>query len=80
MSEKAYAIQVKWDESAQVWVATSNDVAGLVTEAAHIDVLFKKLRVMVPELLEANGIIPKHRHARVDITLNFSALAQEPSK
>ena len=43
------------DEEAQVWVATSDDVPGLATEADTVDALVKKLQSMIPELLDANG-------------------------
>jgi len=43
-----------WDPEAEVWVATSDDVPGLATEAETIESLTAKLRIMVPELLEAN--------------------------
>ena len=39
---------------AGVWVATSDDVPGLVTEAESLDVLSDKLKVLVPELLDVN--------------------------
>lgn len=44
-----------WDDEAQVWVATSEDVRGLATEAETVDALVSKLKVMIPELLDANG-------------------------
>jgi hypothetical protein len=44
-----------WDDEAKVWVATSEDVPGLATEAASWDVLVPKVQAMVPELLDANG-------------------------
>ena len=37
-------------DEAKVWVAESEDVPGLVTEAKDLDDLVSKLRVMVPEL------------------------------
>lgn len=43
------------DDEAGVWVATSNDVPGLVAEADTVEDLLKKLRVLIPELLDANG-------------------------
>ena len=52
---KSLFIRAEWDDEAAVWVATSDDVPGLVTEAATIEALMEKLRVMVPELLDANG-------------------------
>ena len=45
-----------WDEDAQVWVAESEDVPGLITEAGTLEQLVLKLESMVPELLELNGI------------------------
>jgi len=55
MSKKPLFIRAEWDAEARVWVATSDDVPGLATEGETVEGLIKKLRVMVPELLEANG-------------------------
>ena len=52
---KALFIRAEWDEEAEVWVATSDDVPGLVTEADTAEALLAKLRILIPELLEANG-------------------------
>jgi hypothetical protein len=54
MHRTAFAVVAQWDAEAQVWVATSDDVPGLVTEADTLDALGKKLAVMVPELLDLN--------------------------
>ena len=43
-----------WDAEAQVWIAVSNDVPGLVAEAETSALLVQKLRILIPELLEAN--------------------------
>ncbi len=51
-------MRAEWDDEASVWVATSDDVPGLVTEAATMERLMEKLRVMVPEMLELNGVLP----------------------
>ena len=51
---KALFIRAEWDDEAEVWVATSDDVAGLATEAETVEALMSKLEVMIPELLEAN--------------------------
>ena len=50
-----YEITATWDDEAQVWVAESADVPGLATEAATKEELVEKLKVMIPELLEANA-------------------------
>jgi predicted RNase H-like HicB family nuclease len=40
-----------------VWVAESEDIPGLVTEADTIEALTAKLRQMIPELLQLNHLI-----------------------
>ena len=52
---KVLFIRAEWDDEAGVWVATSDDVPGLATEADTLEALSAKLDVMVPELLDANG-------------------------
>jgi len=56
MTLKPFFIRAEWDEEAGVWAATSDDVPGLVTEAPTMEDLITKLRIVVPELLEANGV------------------------
>ena len=56
MRDRTYEVHATWDDEAKVWVAVSDDVPGLVAEASKIELLVKKLEVLVPELLEANGI------------------------
>lgn len=52
---KILFIRAEWDPEAGVWVATSDDVPGLATEAETLEALSVKLDSMVPELLDANG-------------------------
>ncbi len=52
MSNATILVRAYWDAEAGVWVATSEDVPGLVTEAASPNELFEKLKVMIPELIE----------------------------
>jgi hypothetical protein len=56
-----YHVEADWDPEAEVWVATSHDVPGLATEAPTVEALAEKLRVVIPELLEANHLIPSGR-------------------
>jgi len=48
-------VQATWDEEAKVWVAESDDVPGLVTEAPTVEALLAKLDVLIPELVAENG-------------------------
>ena len=56
---KVYQVLARWDSEAGVWVAESDDVPGLVAEAESPNTLREKLRVLIPELLELNGVIEK---------------------
>jgi len=59
MEPPTYVINATWDEDAKVWVAVSDDVPGLVAEADDMSQLVNKLKVLIPELLEANGVLPR---------------------
>ncbi len=61
---KPYTVKVEYDDEAAVWLATSEDVPGLVTEASTFEKLLDKLRVMVPEMLELNGVLSAQDAAR----------------
>lgn len=53
-----------WDDEAAVWVAESDDVPGLITEAATMERLIERLQTLIPELMELNcgktGPFPFH--------------------
>ena len=49
-------VRAEWDEEVGVWVATSDDVPGLATEASSMEGLIQKLKSMIPELLDLNPV------------------------
>ncbi len=49
-------VTADWDPEAEMWVATSRDLRGLVTEAESVEALRAKLPGMVLDLLEDAGI------------------------
>ena len=51
-----YVIHLIWDSEAAVWVATSDDVPGLVLEGGSLDALIERVRFAVPELLALDGV------------------------
>ena len=68
--KSTFVVNALWDGEAGVWVATSEDVPGLATEAATPRSLIAKLRVMVPELLELNSPkTAKKREVVLDLRL-----------
>ena len=51
----SYTVILLWDSEASVWVATSDDIRGLVLESGSLDVLIERVRMTVPELLKLNN-------------------------
>ncbi|MBI4906425.1 MAG: DUF1902 domain-containing protein [Acidobacteria bacterium] len=56
MQSDVFEVLARWDVDAEVWVAESDDVPGLVAEAASPNELARKLRTLIPELLDLNGV------------------------
>lgn len=50
-----YTVNFMWDAEAAVWVATSEDIPGLVLESGSLDALTERVRNAARELLELNG-------------------------
>lgn len=44
-----------WDDEADVWIATSKDIPGLVLESGSFDALTERVRFAIPELLALNS-------------------------
>jgi hypothetical protein len=56
MMNNQFTVHAMWDEEARVWAATSEGVPGLGTEADTMEQLVKKLKTLIPELLDANSL------------------------
>ncbi len=56
MLKRSITVLARWDSEAGVWSASSDDVYGLAAEATTLDELVKVLDVLVPELVQLNGI------------------------
>lgn len=70
-------ITASWDPEAQVWVAVSDDVPGLVTEACSLQKLISKLQVLVPELCELNSHLIKAPSDRILISADYKRFEEE---
>lgn len=63
-------VRAIWDAEAQVWVAESENVPGLATEANTIEALTAKLRNLIPELLILNNLISESYSGSINFELN----------
>lgn len=50
-----YSIKLTWDNDAGVWIATSEDIPGLVLESGSFDALLERIRFAAPELISLNN-------------------------
>lgn len=66
-----YTVNLLWDAEAEVWIATSDDIPGLVLEAGSFDALVERIRFAVPELLKLNS------SNKTPATLTFLSERQE---
>jgi predicted RNase H-like HicB family nuclease len=55
-----FRIEAEWDTEAEIWVATSPDVPGLVLQGRTQDEIVEKVRLVLPALIEI-GIEPGDR-------------------
>lgn len=53
-SESIYKIIVEYDSEAEIYLAYSDDIPGLATEAKTIPELVERVMAVAPELLELN--------------------------
>jgi predicted RNase H-like HicB family nuclease len=51
-----FVVRAEWDPAANVWVADSADVPGLVAEADSIENLRPKLIAMISDLVQENDM------------------------
>ena len=65
-----YKINILWDDEACVWVATSDDIPGLVLEGGSFDALLERVRFAAPEILKLNS-------SQQPLTLSFVSERQE---
>ena len=63
-------VRAIWDAEAKVWVAESENVPGLATEADTIEALTTKLRDIIPELLILNNSISENYSGSINFELN----------
>lgn len=55
MKHATIVVRADWDDEADVWVASSTDVAGLAVEAATLEALNEKVMSALCDLIELNG-------------------------
>jgi hypothetical protein len=64
---RSILIRARWDGEASVWLATSEDVPGLVVEAGTWPAMIEEVRLVLPELLSLS------KQGQDSLSLTFKA-------
>jgi hypothetical protein len=68
----AVLVRAEWDGEAGTWVATSEDVPGLVVEHSDFRTLQEMVLELVPVLLAENGMLPPE-HGAFEVPVHIAA-------
>ena len=66
-ADRDITVEARWDDEAQVWLSTSEDVPGLVVEADTWSAMVNEVQLVLPELLGLSG------ESRDQLSLTFRA-------
>jgi hypothetical protein len=50
-----YTVNFMWDKDADVWIAQSDGIPGLILESGSFDALVERVRFAAPELIQMNN-------------------------
>lgn len=73
-------VRATWDEEAQVWVAESTDLPGLVTEAESLEALDAKLPGLLEDLLDGDNRDPEPVEIPIEIIASYSSRVRLPAR
>ncbi len=76
----AYSAAIRWDEEAGVWFVSETDFPGLVAEAETQDGLARKIRLLIPELYDANRHLIQAHSPDQEIVIQLTTKHRETIK
>ncbi len=78
--QEPYSAAIRWDEEAGVWYVSETNFPGLVAEAETQHGLVEKIRLLVPELHDANRhLMQTHSHDE-EVVIQLTTMHQETIK
>lgn len=78
MTHHLIIVRADWDDDARVWVASSDDLPGLNTEADTLETLRDKVLIIAGELIEL-GNMPSSDMAEIPIHILAEQMARIPN-
>jgi Domain of unknown function (DUF1902) len=77
MKHSSIIVRADWDGEVGVWVATSDDIAGLAVEAEAMEILQQKVHAALSDLLERNE--PLSNLAEIPVHIMTEQLTKIPN-
>ncbi len=62
---------LEWDEESRIWIATSEDLPGLVTEADTVPGAIQRVMEIAPELIDDNWLGGKDDDITLDLVPSY---------
>ena len=78
--QEAYSVAILWDEEASVWYVSETDFPGLVAEAETQQGLVQKIRLLIPELYDANRHLRQTRSPDQEVVIQLTTKQRETIK
>lgn len=75
--QEAYSATTAWDAEAGVWYVSETDFPGLVAEAETPQALMREIRLLIPELCDANRHLMRTRSPDQEIVIQLMAEHRE---
>jgi Domain of unknown function (DUF1902) len=75
---KSFVIHALWDAEAGVWVGSS-DVIPVVSEAATLETLIARLRLIAPEMIAENGLAAPGETVTLEVVAERSEAVALPA-
>ena len=78
--QEAYSVAILWDEEAGVWYVAETNFPGLAAEAETQQALMQKIRLLIPELYDANRHLMQTRSLDQEIVIQLTTKHRETIK
>ena len=78
--QEAYSAAILWDEEASIWYVSETDFPGLVAEAETQQELVRKIRLLIPELYDANRHLMQTHSPDQEIAIQLTTKHRETIK
>ena len=78
--QEPYSTAIRWDEEAGVWYVSETNFPGLVAEAETQQGLMEKIRLLIPELHNANRHLMRTHSHNEEIVIQLTTMHQETIK